>query len=102
MMAIDGMRYEIEFVKVQHANKKEEENQVIALVTFERGGKVQARYTFELASNQEQYDYTDEVSNFTYGIYQIISIPHSIVIILYYIYNFHQRSSLSCVMVAAG
>ena len=32
---------------------------MIAVVTFEREEKVQARYTFELISRQEQYDYTD-------------------------------------------
>jgi ketosteroid isomerase-like protein len=57
MMASNGLQHEIEFVKAQCLNK--EENQAVALVTFERGGKTQARYTFELTSRQEQYDCTD-------------------------------------------
>ena len=39
---------------------EKEEDEIVALITFERGEKVQARYTFELASKQEQYDCTDE------------------------------------------
>jgi ketosteroid isomerase-like protein len=60
IMATDGMKDEIEFEyeKAQGANKEEDET-VAALVTFERGGKTQARYRFELISRQEQYDYTD-------------------------------------------
>jgi ketosteroid isomerase-like protein len=56
IMANDGMRHEIELVKASD-NK---EDKAVALVTFERGEKVQARYTFELASKHEQYDYIDE------------------------------------------
>jgi len=58
MAATDDMRHEIEFEKTQDANK-EDDHAVAALVTFERGGKTQARYIFELTSRQEQYDYTD-------------------------------------------
>jgi len=58
MAATDDMRHEIEFEKTQDANK-EDDQAVAALVTFERGGKTQARYIFELTSRQEQYDYTD-------------------------------------------
>ncbi|HXX97360.1 MAG TPA: hypothetical protein VEL11_09625 [Candidatus Bathyarchaeia archaeon] len=57
IMATEGMKDEIEFEKAQDANRQED--QTIALVTFERGGKTQARYTFELISRQEQYDYAD-------------------------------------------
>ena len=58
IMASDGMGHEIEFVKGQDDSKEKDE--IIALVTFERGEKVKARYTFELASKQEQYDYIDK------------------------------------------
>jgi ketosteroid isomerase-like protein len=58
MTATDDMRHEIEFEKAQDANKGEDQA-VAALVTFERGGKTQARYIFELTSRQEQQDYTD-------------------------------------------
>lgn len=57
IMVTNGIKDEIEFEKAQDANKEEEQT-VAALVTFERGGKTQARYTFELISRQEQYDYT--------------------------------------------
>lgn len=57
IMATEGMKDEIEFEKAQDANN--EDQTVAALVTFERGGKTQALYTFELISRQEQYDYTD-------------------------------------------
>jgi ketosteroid isomerase-like protein len=57
MMANDGMRHEIESVKASDNKEKDEK---VALVTFERGEKVQARYTFELTSKQKQYEYTDE------------------------------------------
>jgi hypothetical protein len=63
MTASDGLRHEIEFVNVHSTtNMKDndkEENQAIVLVTFERGEKVQARYTFELTSVQEHDDYRD-------------------------------------------
>ena len=57
LMANDGMRHEIEFVK---ASDNKEEDKTVALVTFEKGEKVQARYVFELTSKHEQYGYTDE------------------------------------------
>jgi hypothetical protein len=60
MTASEGLTHEIEFVRahsasnnMKHDNK--EENQAIALVTFERGEKVQARYIFELTSEQDDY-----------------------------------------------
>ena len=49
MMASDGLREEIEIEK----SKLRSDNgidQVTAYVTFERGGKVKARFTFELSS----------------------------------------------------
>lgn len=52
IMANDGMRHEIEFVKASDNN----EDEIIALVTFERGEKVQARYIFEMTSKQEHYN----------------------------------------------
>lgn len=42
LMANDGLQHKIE---IEHANNK---NQVTMLVTFERGGSVQARFTFQL------------------------------------------------------
>jgi hypothetical protein len=59
MMANDGMQHEIEFEKPRISNRKNnihnnnDENQVIALVTFERGGRVQAQFTFELATESD-------------------------------------------------
>jgi ketosteroid isomerase-like protein len=58
IMATEGMKDQIEFEKAQDGNKQEDQT-IAALVTFERGGKTQARYTFQLISRQEQYDYTD-------------------------------------------
>ncbi len=58
IMVTEGVKDEIEFEKARDANRQEEQT-IAALVTFERGGKTQARYTFELISRQEQYDYTD-------------------------------------------
>jgi hypothetical protein len=43
MMAYDGMRGEIEFEK-SITNKNDDKNQVTALVTFEKRGRVRARY----------------------------------------------------------
>jgi hypothetical protein len=42
MIANDGMRHEIEFVRASDNKEKDEK---IALVTFERGEKVKVRYT---------------------------------------------------------
>ena len=56
MMANDGMQQEIEFEKPRisnHNNSKNDENQVTALVTFERGGRMQAQFTFELANESD-------------------------------------------------
>jgi ketosteroid isomerase-like protein len=52
MMAYDGMRDEIEFEK-SIANKNDAKNQVTALVTFEKGGRVRARYNFELSTGSD-------------------------------------------------
>jgi hypothetical protein len=63
LMASDGLRYEIRFEK-QHGkpdssnkynNNSNNDNQVSALVTFERGGRLKARFTFELSS-EENYN----------------------------------------------
>jgi len=54
MMVNDGLREEIELEK----SKLRSDNgikRVIAYVTFERGGKVKARFTFELSS-EENYN----------------------------------------------
>jgi ketosteroid isomerase-like protein len=65
LMANDGLQHKIEFVKVQNDSNngsKEDNNQVTALVTFERGGTVQGRYTFVLLGSkqeQEHYRYRD-------------------------------------------
>jgi hypothetical protein len=59
IMATEGMKDEIQFEYEKAQDVKQEDQTVAALVTFERGGKTQARYTFELISRQEQYDYTD-------------------------------------------
>ncbi len=63
LMASDGLRHEIRFEK-QHEkpdssnkynNNSNNDNQVSALVTFERGGRLKARFTFELSS-EENYN----------------------------------------------
>jgi hypothetical protein len=63
MTASDGLRHEIEFVKAHSTTKmkdnNKEEDQAIVLVTFERGEKIHARYTFKLTSVQEHDDYRD-------------------------------------------
>lgn len=51
MMASAGLREEIEIEKSKQ-RKDNGINQVIAYVTFERGGKVKARFTFELSSEK--------------------------------------------------
>ncbi len=64
LMANDGLQHKIEFVKGQDGSNnenKEDNNQVTALVTFEKGGKVQGQFTFELRSEEEeQYSYRDD------------------------------------------
>jgi ketosteroid isomerase-like protein len=51
LMVNDDLQHKIEFVKAQNAsNDKKDNNQVTALVTFERGGTVQGQYTFVLRS----------------------------------------------------
>jgi len=62
-MGSDGLRHEIRFEKRhekpdssnKYNNNSNNVNQVSALVTFERGGKVKARFTFELSS-EENYN----------------------------------------------
>jgi ketosteroid isomerase-like protein len=49
MMASDGLREEIEIEKSK-LRSDDGTKRVIAFVTFERGGKVKARFTFELSS----------------------------------------------------
>jgi SnoaL-like domain len=51
MMASDGLKYEIKFEKPE-PRQDSHSNQVICYVTFERGGKARARFTFELGSEQ--------------------------------------------------
>jgi len=52
MIASDGMRQEIEFEK-SRTNKNDAKNQVTALVTFEKGGRVRTRYNFELSTESD-------------------------------------------------
>lgn len=52
MMANEGMQQEIEFEKPRISNHNNK-NQVTVLVTFERGGRVHARFTFELATESD-------------------------------------------------
>jgi ketosteroid isomerase-like protein len=51
MMASDGLKHEIEFEKPE-LRQDSHSDQVICYVTFERGGKTRARFTFELGSEQ--------------------------------------------------
>jgi hypothetical protein len=59
MMANEGMQQEIEFEKPRisnhnhNSNNHNNKNQVAVLVTFERGGRVHARFTFELATESD-------------------------------------------------
>jgi SnoaL-like domain len=63
LMASDGLRHEIRFEKRhekpdssnKYNNNSNNDNQVSALVTFERGGRLKARFTFELSS-EENYN----------------------------------------------
>jgi hypothetical protein len=52
MMAYERMQHEIEFEK-SRTNKNDTKNQVTALVTFEKGGRVRARYNFELSTESD-------------------------------------------------
>jgi ketosteroid isomerase-like protein len=52
MMAYERMQHEIEYEK-SIANKNDAKNQVTALVTFEKGGRVRARYNFELSTGSD-------------------------------------------------
>ncbi|MFY9797035.1 MAG: nuclear transport factor 2 family protein [Candidatus Nitrosopolaris sp.] len=54
MMASAGLREEVEIEKSK-LRRDNDINQVIAYVTFERGGKLQAKFTFELSS-EENYN----------------------------------------------
>lgn len=51
MMASDGLKHEIEFEKPE-LRQNSHNDQVICYVTFERGGKTRAKFTFELGSEQ--------------------------------------------------
>ena len=51
MMASAGLREEVEIEKSE-LRRDDDINQVIAYVTFERGGKLQAKFTFELSSEE--------------------------------------------------
>ena len=68
VMANNGLQRKIEFGKAQNDsdnntdNRSKEGNQITALVTFERGGTVQGRFTFGLLGSkqeQEHYRYRD-------------------------------------------
>jgi hypothetical protein len=49
LMANDGLQHKIEIEQQQQPKRNtDNKNQVRALVTFERGGIVQARFTFQL------------------------------------------------------
>jgi ketosteroid isomerase-like protein len=50
-MASDGLKQEIEFEKPE-LRQDSHSDRVICYVTFERGGKTRARFTFELGSEQ--------------------------------------------------
>ena len=50
MMANDDLQHQIEF-EIQKSI--DDEDQAIAIVTFERGGRVQTRFTFGLISEGE-------------------------------------------------
>jgi ketosteroid isomerase-like protein len=56
MMANDGLQHQIEF---ERQKSIDDVDQVTALVTFERGGRVQARFTFSLISEGEGYNLRD-------------------------------------------
>jgi ketosteroid isomerase-like protein len=58
LMASDGLQHEIRFEKQdsdKYSNNSYNENQVTALVTFVKGGRLKAKFTFELGS-EENYD----------------------------------------------
>ena len=51
MIANEGLRYEIEFEKPE-LGQDSHKDRVICYVTFERGGKTRAKFTFEFGSEQ--------------------------------------------------
>ena len=51
MMASEGLREEVEIEKPK-LSRDNDINQVIAYVTFERGGKLRGKFTFELSSEE--------------------------------------------------
>ncbi|HXX95845.1 MAG TPA: nuclear transport factor 2 family protein [Candidatus Bathyarchaeia archaeon] len=54
MMANERMQQDIEFEKPGlRTNKNDTKNQLTAVVTFEKGGRVRARYNFELSAESE-------------------------------------------------
>jgi len=54
MMASEGLREEIEIDKPK-LRRGNDMSEVVAYVTFERGGKLQAKFTFEISS-EENYN----------------------------------------------
>lgn len=57
LMANDGLQHTIEFVKAQdgsNISKEDNSSQIIALVTFKRGGTVQGQFTFKFRSEEEE------------------------------------------------
>jgi hypothetical protein len=61
LMANDGLKNEIEYEEEGHQQEQKQQstdNRVTALVTFERGESVQARFEFELGEKEkENYDF---------------------------------------------
>ena len=51
MMASEGLREQVEIEKSKR-RRGNDISQVIAYVTFERGGKLQAEFTFEISSEE--------------------------------------------------
>ena len=61
LMANDGLQHKIEFVKAQDSTNnanEEDNNQIMALVTFERGGTVQGQFKFKLRSDDDEEQYS--------------------------------------------
>lgn len=56
IMANDGLKYEIEFEKPE-LRQDSHNDRVICYVTFERGGKTRAKFTFEFGSEQNYNAY---------------------------------------------
>lgn len=54
LMANDGLQNDIELEGQQQEEEQSAHNRITALVTFERGGRVQAQFEFELALEMEE------------------------------------------------